>query len=269
MTHISKLNPRAVLSKPLLVALAALVAGVVGAFVVSESAKAANCLNCESQYGEGGGDYETPAPAPSPQPQPQPAPAPPPGMKHVEVKLLDVKANEIEDVCCFGLARDGFYLLGKLQVGENQHTITTMPRDIGNGQTLDINETLLSVNVPQEAAVHFAMDAFDKDAGKVFENLPVVVDTIGKVCAAATPFDPTGIAASCAASIPIAKPIADLLSNVNDPDDLLGKFGNDWSLASLPAGKSVHTWHFNGNQNGFVQGWSDWDYELRYQIEIS
>jgi hypothetical protein len=129
--------------------------------------------------------------------------------------------------------------------------------------------------VPANAAVHLALDAFDKDAGKVFENLPVVIDAIGKVCIAAAPFDPTGIAATCAAAIPVATPIANLLSLVNDPDDKLGLFGRDWALAGIPTGPAsasvrryTDTWHFAGNQSGFIPGWSDWDYDLKYSITI-
>jgi len=197
-------------------------------------------------------------------------------MKCVAVRLRRLTAHDIEDVCCFGLAKDGFYLLGKLAIGDNSTAITTMPRDIAAGETQVLDQTLLEVNVPANAAVHLALDAFDKDAGKVFENLPVVVDTIGKVCVAAAPFDPTGIAQGCAAAIPVAKPIADLLALVNDPDDKLGTFGKDVGIGSLPLGAAdangirtaSDTWHFVGDQSGFVPGWSNWDYELTYDISV-
>jgi hypothetical protein len=232
--------------------------GVVVSLVAASPAAAGRCADCDP--GGGGG---TPPPPPPP-----PPPAPAPGTRDVSVKLVSVRANNIEDVCCFGLARDGFYLLGKLTIGENQRTIVTMPRDVGEGQTLPYNETLIAVNVPDNAAIHLSLDAFDKDAGKVFEHLPVVVSTIGSVCELVAPFDPTGIAAGCAAAIPVATPIANLLSQVNDPDDRLGMIGYDWSVQSLPVGTSRSTWHFEGDQSGWIPGWSDWSYDVTYEITI-
>jgi hypothetical protein len=211
----------------------------------------------------------TPLPKPTPTPTPTPpppAPTTPPGMKHVTVKLADVHATEIEDVCCFGLARDGFYVLGNVQVGENRSAITSSPKSIGNGQTVGINETLIDVTVPENAAIHLSMNAFDKDAGKVFENLPDVVNTIGIVCGLAAPFDPTGIASICTSQIPTAKTIAQLLAGFDDPDDQLGSLSKDWSLSGLPAGTSRHTWHFEDMTGG---SWSDWNYDVTYEVTVS
>jgi hypothetical protein len=199
----------------------------------------------------------TPGPTPS---------SPSSGMKRVQVKLVNVRATEIEDVCCFGLARDAFYVLGNVQVGENRAAITSSPRNIGNGQTVSINETLIDAIVPANAALHLSMLAYDRDAGKVFEDLPQVIDTIGTVCGLAAPFDPSGIAQTCVSWLPTAKAIASLLGPFNDRDDRLGTLAQDLMVSSFPNGTSRRTWHFEDMTRG---SWSDWNYDVTYEVTVS
>ena len=163
-------------------------------------------------------------------------PPAPPGTKNVSVKLVSAVARDTEDVCCWpGTPRDEFYVLGNVSVGENRSAITMKPRSIGSGQSVSLDQTLLEVNVPANAAIHLSMNAFDEDAGKIFQKLPDVVNVIGTVCGIAAPFDPSGTAAACTAAIPTATGIAELLKGA-DPTTISARLGRTGlSLASLAA----------------------------------
>jgi hypothetical protein len=99
------------------------------------------------------------------------------------LRIVKVKANNIEDVCCVGVATDEFYLAGKLSIGENSAPFLTKPVWIGQGEERTLNAELLSVYVPAEAAVHLAVAGFDQDAATVFADLPKAVQIIGGSCA--------------------------------------------------------------------------------------
>ena len=113
---------------------------------------------------------------PTPAPAPSPAPA---GTSASPVKLVDVHATEIEDVCCFGLARDSFFVLGDVHGRrEVAAQITSNPRASATGRRSRSTRRCSTPYAPANAAVHLSMIAFDRDAGQILANLPTVVPTI-------------------------------------------------------------------------------------------
>jgi hypothetical protein len=241
-----------------LAAVAALLVAAAIGLATASSAGAAKCLDCDGGGGFPGDDTTLPAPPTTP-PPPDTRP------RHVEVKLVQVHATDTEDI--FG--GDEFYLLGAVAADGVTAPVATTPVPIAAGETKALDQTIFSGNIAASSQLNVSLDAFDQDAGKVFEHLPEVLTAIGAGCTVGGWLDPQSqIWQSCNSYLPWASAIAGLLAPLNvDPDDKLGDSGSTVWPVTLPLGQPVTLGETYVGQN--VPWWSDWAYDITYQVTVT
>jgi hypothetical protein len=239
------------MSRSTITALAAALALVAG------SAAVADARPCTAGCDDGGSTI------PGHPPSPKPTPEPDTRMRHVEVKLVSVTANNTEDA----LGEDEFYMMGSAGSGaQDMKAVVTDEVGLTDHDTAYYNQTLLSADLPGDAPLDLGFTSFDHDQGQVLQHVPEVLRLVGGACLAAAPFDPTHFAAACAAAAPAIAQIAAWISPYAvDADDQLDTWGVHYgALSTFAIGTTdVRRPFANG------PGLDHYDYLVDFQVTVT